>query len=214
MAIIFWPLHVLIPTSITISFTLFPFCPAISLPFNFSVQQPGGIWSILLCWRTCSEKRKVLFLFFSFFLFFILRKGLYIVACMLFTLINNPWALWRGCCKCISVRKRRTEFSVADGRGEQREAFCQSTQPWHNHFSVSQTDPDDSIYMLLIFSESFRRRCVGGCCSFYNIACTAMLLADAFQNVLQESATVCLWILLCVVLKQSADNDVCTGLHF
>lgn len=159
-------------------------------------------FGVSCCVEEHVQKREKCFFFsflsFSFF-FFILRKGLYFVACMLFTLINNPWAPWRGCCMCISVRKRRTEFSLADGRGEQREAFCQSTQPWHNNFSVSQTDPDDSIYMLLIFSESFRRRCVGGCCRFYNITCTAMLLADAFQNVLQESASVCLWILLCVV---------------
>lgn len=80
----------------------------------------------------------------------------------------------------VSVRKITAEFSLADGRGEQQEAFCQSTQPWHNNFSVSQTDPDDSIYMFLIFSESLQRRCAGGCCSFYNITCTAMLSADAF----------------------------------
>ncbi len=49
---------------------------------------------------------------------------------------------------CISVRKKKSEFSVANGRGEQQEAFCQSTQPWQNHFSVSQTDTDDSIYMF------------------------------------------------------------------
>lgn len=99
---------------------------------------------------------------------------------------------------CVSVRNITAEFSLADGRGEQREAFCQSTQPWHNHFSVSQTGSGDSIYMFLIFSESLQR-CAGGRCSFYNITCTAMLLADAFLPKRFTRKCLCH-----VVLKQSA----------
>lgn len=170
MVIIFWPLHVLIPTSIRISLSLSnSIFHSLSFPPRLSFHLISLFNSLVAfgvsCWAKedgkCSEKKKVLFLFFlSFFLFFF-----YVLWPVLFTVINILWAQWRGCCVCVSVRKK-SEFSLADGRGEQQEAFCQSTQPWQNHFSVSQTDTEDSIYMFLIFSESFQRHCAGGCYSY------------------------------------------------
>lgn len=110
MAIIFWPLHVLIPTSIRISLSLpnnifhslsFPPCLSFHLISVFNGLVAFGV----SCWAEedgkCSEKSA--FSFLSFFLF--LKERVYILWPVLFTLINNPWAQWRDCCVCVSEKE-------------------------------------------------------------------------------------------------------------
>ncbi len=111
MAIIFWPLHVLIPTSCRISLSI-PnnIFHSLSLPpclsFHLISLLNGLVAFRVSCWAEddgkCSEKRKVLFLSFIFFF----EERVYILWPVLFALINNPWAQWRGCCVFQWERKR------------------------------------------------------------------------------------------------------------
>lgn len=100
------PLAEFLSPSLTISFTLFPFLPAsLSISFLCSMvwwhlEFPAGLKMM-----ENVQKREKCFFFPSLF-FFLLKKGSIFCGLLLFALINNPWAQWRGCCVFQWERKR------------------------------------------------------------------------------------------------------------